>query len=676
MKSKLSQLLNCSLLLLIFSLSFTLSYAQEISSEDTYSHELSSATPFPEDLRTLAQSNAYNGIEHISTIEYDDKGSILVQFNDLGFSRSLTLSDSKGISIAKYELENNEVIIENLDLDNYYTLSYTDNFIGETLEKEIFIGEESELLVSTELYDQITEFLKQDETDFLSFLLKTDSVSSFEAYSFYQRFMDVTFETKNQSNKPIFSLSKEFTTPKVIQVNRKSNNSSGCICNVLATQTASPAGSPFVDPNTGEINDAGVDAMNPWVDWGRNSHAWYFRKDRGPAKAHMIWSQGLRSGGDEKDVAYTNINTGTTNLPTPHEAELNYVLLCVGGDLLPNRECECTTNLCLTYGYDSYVHAQAILKSAIGGKASEALSEDMAFVTEHNQFANTTNLLAAGMASVSAACDRTPNPEWFISLIDVSVDVANAIITGMVEPNAIEDFADDLETLITNNAFIRTGSCDVVEGDISIIEGDYCTTLTPNTPMSYRLYSGTNQRVGGRRSWHSQAWNVSNFLISGVAESLPANDICCIDGAASWALGNLLGSPLSDEDLRRSAGAFIRIINPNLGLPLNPNTNGYVLPASIGSIFINGCRTSSTTSRDITSEDNDNLNKSLSINDEQKVLISLHDMTGRKVFDLNHFLDMEEFRNSGNYYQLPIGLYVVRYELNGLIEAEKIFLGK
>ncbi len=616
----------------------------------------------------------YSGIESVSVLKYTLNASVLVKMNEIEATRTLIISDTEGNQLFETVTEENEVILQNLQFDQTYIFSYSDDFIDEVLEEEIYVSSDDEfdLAVSMEMFDAISEFVQQEEINVLDYLMGDESILAFDAYSFYQRFTEIIYESNEPTESdPIIVAAAAFIPP----TNTSVPNQLPCKCSVITTQEATPAGSPFFKPN-GTINNTPISNVNPAVTFNSNSHGWHYRYNIGPAKAHMIWTQGSRSGGTDRQYSYLGMDESEIS---PNYAAVGYHLLCLKGDGVIDKNCQCSTDLCVTYKYDTKSNAMAILKKALFSKNSQAVNEDVAIFVEENITANQTTTLDAGMVSSSSGCSVTINPEWYVQLLEVLGVIGGVVLEGDITADDLDEFIDETGELITTNYQTFEGNCGTVENDVALLNDDFCKPLASNTPMMYRLYSFSNQVVGGKRSWVSQAYNVSNFLLAGVAEPDALDDLCCIDGAANWVVGSAYGAPVSDGNLRTSVGNFMYLLYPFFNLPQNPFTNGYQLPQSMGSTSIEVCDPGGTSNQDINKKNTDFALRNGMSEDRDIKVLSIHDSSGAKVSDFANrdFQDLPDLKSviKSELNSLPMGIYILRYSENGRIKAEKMMIG-
>jgi len=622
----------------------------------------------------IKSNNSYSGLESKSVLKYTDNASVMVTLNKLDFSRSLKVLDERKNVVFETKTNSNQFVIENLEYDKKYTLLYTDGVIGEELTEDISVSSKnpSALNVPKKVFDVVSEFSAQSRLDIGDFLMNQKAISTFEAYSFIQQYTSGNVLPSKGRESKEGNISTDLTLDVRSRLVIPRPPEAECFCKVISTQFATPTGSPILAPN-GNINTTTPIIKDPKGEFNNRASWWHYRYHIGPAKAHMIWTEGRKSWGNNWDHEFSNFTGGSTS---PGYAEVAYNLLCLDRQGRPNEGCDCSKDVTIQYQYDvkaeTFTNIKEGASNGIGDKDAEAVDEDMALIVEKDYNNGETNVIDANMVSVGNQCSSSINGQWFVDLLEALAVVAQVVITNNVTAGNIDDFVDAASDLITTNIIERTGSCGIISDNAGLLNNGYTKTLQPNNPMYYELHSFSNQKVGGKRGWDSHAFNVSDFLLAGVVVPSDDKEDCCIDGLANWVFASAWGSPTNNDNLNRIVGTFISINWPFFDLPVEPFTNAFIMPTQIGFVEDVIC-----TRGGVIFEHEVKIRDSAETDLE---FLSLNATSGIEVMDLSNSeitkLDAMKQDLQVRMGDLPGGVYIIRYLERGLPKAEKIFLTK
>ncbi|MCW5924547.1 MAG: hypothetical protein KIS77_19675 [Saprospiraceae bacterium] len=432
------------------------------------------------------------------------------------------------------------------------------------------------ILVSPELYKAIRDFQNQAEsaTPLGQFLESRQDVAFFEKVYFIQQYF--------LNGQPITTFSgttlPHYMPPTI------------CNCkfvfNIL--QNAVPG-----NIANGEIIPRKESQPKKKISGNDNTAYWWTRHSKGPAKWHVLLTEGSKAGGTEHTwrmrMADSTATVGT------HYAHLRYNLLCTNYQQVP-ADCFCNKQLWLYWRYDTEVCAFAEKHpEGWGGKKAVAAAEDVA-VAVIRRDGNNIPIVPGGGGKVIRAtseCEQTVNPQFWANAGTLALNIAG-VVFGLSSGDTLNQTQQQLFNLglngltssitnLINTPYYSANFCENLNcKEENASWGDTVVYMQPNQPINLYLFSNSSLLAGGKRSWYSWSRTLSSYYLTGYVPggfSSQEEPYCCTKKYANWVLGSESGPHTTDE-LKREVGIILGAWAP-WPFPSDPWTGATQIPYEI-----------------------------------------------------------------------------------------------
>ena len=465
--------------------------------------------------------------------------------------------------------EGGEIFISGLLPDEFYEIVTIDNCGNEVVLGVISTFSANPFVtgieVSGAMYDLIEAFQREEgggSVSLYDYIRDAEGVSIYEKISFIQQFF---------YGGRKFALDKGMEFPPYVPVVASSDE---CACafvfNISQNATSGellPDGSILPNAKTNEDEYEGKLHLSGDGD----SFWWWSSAVKGPAKSQSIASEGWHAGGINYGVLTTDINNAAAR---PYLVELSFNLLCIdeGGFF---QLCDCERPLQIYYRYDTRVTAYG--KKKAGGildKNAWAMAQDLAVVSLRDGLSE-PEVLMGSSAQAQASCDWDIDENLWLELGDVAESIATFFARGnTTQPFSF--FQNSLETQLgqfETTTFADDGGCNVA----AVVEATFANDIMELSLHSNRLlyldmFSFSNLRCGGKRSWDSYAQVHSDFYVSGIIPGgygAPGEpDYCCTQKIGTWVLASM-GGPLNPDEIASSLGFYFGTQGP-WNMPAGP----------------------------------------------------------------------------------------------------------
>lgn len=245
---------------------------------------------------------------------------------------------------------------------------------------------------------------------------------------------------------------------------------------------------------------------------------------------------------------------------TTEASELRFMLACAeNGSTNISPRCSCERPLTISAQYTTKLHVQAERRNCIWSKGAAAQAEDLAFLSVYNERTGSLSALAAGQFMLGRGCNSGWNPQFWIQLLNVVNPVIQVYVqnqdpiptNNLPTPPQINQFINALQGLIGTPFMNRTGNCETVQDERTLVAKDTTIILRPNNPVRVGLYSAFYVRTRGYGCWRAEAGIASDYFLMGVVESqLTEDPECCADKFASYVVGSLSTPPNGDVNVQ------------------------------------------------------------------------------------------------------------------------------
>ncbi|MDZ4679012.1 MAG: hypothetical protein SGI94_01135 [Saprospiraceae bacterium] len=461
-------------------------------------------------------------------------------------------------SWSSFQVSSTEAVLENLALDTEYTWRVTvsadeDAYVSDSELLSTFPQTEP-IKLSDFFYNKLSRWFSGGEpTVGLLDYIATSDIHHYEKLAFLQAFaLDNAPLVKSMSNSPIISSwlppTQPGQNPDILHFNGE------CKCKVIT------AANNVVRPVERRIQETGeiLPKVRQFVERGSGDKTFVDRFESGPAK-FITLRQNENSGGMGYRLSNLqgSLEDGSV---TTQSARLRFFLGCAnssGTDAttsnLPER-CQCERPLYVHYEYTTRLHVKTEKKNCWFSKGAAAAAEDLAFVLAFNDRTGEMTALDAGHAMLGRQCSTTWNPDFWIQLLNVVSPVAQFLVSTLDTSSSniptttqIEEFIQELQTLIGTPFSNRAGNCETVQEDRVLVSGANTLTLSPNYPITVGLFSAYLVETRGFGCYRSEAGVASDYFLTGVVESqLTEDPECCTDKFATYLLGSLSAPPEAD----------------------------------------------------------------------------------------------------------------------------------
>lgn len=519
-----------------------------------------------------------------AVIHYEGYSKAYLEFDTIMDAGGLTIRSLDEVYSQQFTVPGNELLVTNLPTEKLFEVETADDcgnpaVVG-MLSTMAGDAETFGIEVSDRMFRAIMDFQAlEPEQPLGQFLNSLQEVSPYEKIAFIQQYFygGQKFQTDGGTVLP-----PPPPPPPPPDT---------CLCRFVfnTTQIAAPA--ILANGVLKHVHEKSVHSNGDHkIPFNSDSRYWWFRNTKGAAKWHYAWTEGWKAGGTHRSYSYSVVDS---TLASPHMGQLAYNFLCTNYSEVP-RECECEKRLHLYYRYDSraVVHGE-LLGSSINDRSAEARAQDIGVVTLR-MGNDPIQVYAAGDLRAESECSSGANTSWFVSLLEVAKDIVlfyiasntgSSTITPIAQSNMVNNLADDLQQLIGQPVWIKTG-CETETVDATLaLDGPKYVDLPPNTPTFLNVFSFTNQRVGGKRKWFSYAGIESKFYLTGVVLGgrLPGGpEACCTKKIGNWVYGSLESDLAnSTQSLATQVGKILGLYAP-WNLPQDPFSNIMIMPSEYG----------------------------------------------------------------------------------------------
>lgn len=453
-------------------------------------------------------------------------------------------------------------------------------------------------LVSTKRATENSKGIEVSKAFFNALALWQDTEDSPKLYTYIMDHHDLSAEEKASFFQQFYFKGRPFANDAGMFPPPPDEDK--CLCNLVLNHTE------LVAPGTqsgGHITALGGieagESSGGEIDWNNDSGYFYERWTSGAAKAHYFRTQGYKAGGTDR---VQGNNSATTYPLSPNRGQLMVSYVCDNGKE-PDRECECVKDVRLIAEYHDRVIAMANLlgnNNSVWKRNSWAISEDMAVATLRKGNSPEVQVLDAGLIQAAADCETSLNEEFFLKILDVATNVANAILVldppGGGTPSStdlttlIQNLSDGIAGVITTDPYLST-PCDVVPKEGTLLQVNSTVELAANERLYFDVYSFSNQQVGGKRNWASESHIYSSFYMVAVASGHAEEPReCCENTLATWILADE-GGPYNDNSLKQFVGSELTASGGSAEvpwrfkgqIPMQQSDNGAInIPAEYG----------------------------------------------------------------------------------------------
>ncbi len=196
------------------------------------------------------------------------------------------------------------------------------------------------------------------------------------------------------------------------------------------------------------------------------------------------------------------------------------------------------------------------------------MAQDIAVVTLRNGSSD-PEVIAGSTARAQAECNWDVNEDFWVELTSVAGSIATFFVSGSNTaslPTLIDNLSTQLGQLVST-PFLADAECDLsAEVEATLADGIIDDVVFhPNQPLYLNMFSFSNLRCGGKRSWNSYAQVHSDFYVSGIVPggfgSIGAKDYCCTQKIGSWVLASM-GGPLNSDEIASTLGFYFGTQGP------------------------------------------------------------------------------------------------------------------
>lgn len=580
----------------------------------TVNAQILTAEPDLTDPHVNPDTNAYGGnfrpemlyqpvsapvLGSVNIIRYEGAVTAVVEFKSVGNNGVFNLvkksanGNTEG-SVLAYPSEG-RLLINNLQDNSFYDVYGVDSkgtpVVVANINTAPLKRGEDPIAVSDELYRALSTYVANDKGDGRTqrlddYIKALPNVSPYEKVSFLQRYLLRGKAIPNTYiGKDPFPFIREVIDGSDEDENFTDENRCNCEFVINQSAIAIPDAVPFnnsVDDSYSSDGNAFGDASRWWM----NTRA------EGPAKYHLLASDGWKDGNTVYTMRYDFAANGPSSNKMPYFARLSYHLLCVNMPNIVPEKCGCSKTAKVDFSYKTKVSAKATIRNSWWDRRSFASAQDysVALITKEKvNSLNDVQVLDAGLISAQSKCSGGVSPLIISDGLQIVWGVIKTVKSA--KTGNFSETSDQVDNLITKinsvlEKVFKEQECEQAISEGTPLLGGTTLAIEPNDPVSVILLSGSSMVTGGKRSWDSKAEVTSNFHLAGVllgSNPDPITSHCCTDYAAQWVWA---GQPDYESNLQILVSDFIfRNIPNNVPLTINgvPATPGQVrVPTEIG----------------------------------------------------------------------------------------------
>jgi hypothetical protein len=548
-------------------------------------------------------------------ILYEESATLYLEFEQVDWSteHAVYLSNADGSNEKQFITSNQVVVLDQLQRDKEYKITVWDRCSKKVdlLTFDTKVKKEDAIVPTRRLYNLTTDWARDKKTDLYAMLVEDKSVSLYEKAAFMQQYYVGGEPFPSQYRPPIVPtreyLIKQMTSMMIDDdpdVSTPSGLAVDCNCRTVMLQFAETVGHLMNDngmqgdyyPQIESVDYDDHSYNSFWNSWMRR---WRRSTISGPAKYLQFFQNGQGYHAEPKTWNIGSAQQSDNLSSSVTYASLRYHQLCievVSG--LPST-CGCEKKVNIGYRYDAQASTDAHKNVGLLSTAAAAHAEDQAVVQCWNDINHTSmGTWAAGRIGAEGKCETELNPEFWVKAADLAVTgslvyVSAASTGGTTSPSgsqiltAVSGQSTGIKAQITallTTSFYSSLTCDAIDRDGSLFEGQKQIILHANTPVTVTLLSHSSLGVTGYSSWFASARILSDYYLAGVMEADNGNGVagnsCCTKNITNWVFGSE-NPTFPKETVRRAMGGFIGLYPPwdfptyGTGQTIVPTDYGY-----------------------------------------------------------------------------------------------------